>query len=407
MMEDQYSRYRSMSQQANPYNDLPEQPAAQTPQRAAIGNVIGSAAGAMRAPTQYTAGLGSRGTAPAPYMQQRYDPQTQGYMSSAMMNRPQGRIGGMSRSAFGAANAAKRAGLAGIASGQMGQKQQFDPAPNGGEYGFSQADGSAGQFQRKFNPSANQQPGTLGPPRQQQQPAPLGYEWYSPPMPTAPPGYVIPQVMPQPRLRNIATGQDMDPFGKDGPLGQGPMNLGGQMLPPQAQAGQTPAAQGGLGAFGGKLEGFDMNKMNSGHNSPKYQFGRVMSQFDPKGGITQDMLNALNALGLGQVSGRIGGDKLSIGGNIDPRFQGVTEFDVIRDLENGGGWQWGGLNGSAQDGGGGMQAVGGMEGMLGSLLGQHGGSGMNVPAMGGNDYSNQIMQYLMKQLAINKTLGGQ
>ena len=187
------------------------------------------------------------------------------------------------------------------------------------------------------------------------------------------------------------------------------MNPGGQLLPPQSQAPMTPAAQGGLGAFGGKLEGFDMNKMNSGHDSPKYQFGRVMSQFDPKGGITQDMLNALNALGLGTVSGNIGGDKIQLGGNIDPRFNGETGFDLIRDLENGGGWQWGGLNGSARGGGGNpMQAIGGGMGMLGSILGQHGGGGMNVPAMGGgNDYSNQIMQYLMKQLAINKTLGGQ
>jgi hypothetical protein len=71
-----------------------------------------------------------------------------------------------------------------------------------------------------------------------------------------------------------------------------------------------------------------------------------MSQFDPKGGITQDLLDALNALGLGNVTGGIGGDKISIG-NADPRFEGVTEFDIIRDLENGGGWQWGGLNGKA------------------------------------------------------------
>ena len=116
---------------------------------------------------------------------------------------------------------------------------------------------------------------------------------------------------------------------------------------------QTPAAQQGLGAFGGKLEGFDWNKMNSGHDSPKYQFGRVFSQFDPKGGVTQGMLDQLNALGLGTVTGKIGGDKLSIGGSVDPRFQGMTEFDVIRDLENGGGWQWGGIGG-----GGGASAVG-------------------------------------------------
>lgn len=107
----------------------------------------------------------------------------------------------------------------------------------------------------------------------------------------------------------------------------------------------APSPQG-LGNFAGKLEGFDQGKLGSGHDSPKYQFGRAMSQFDPKGGISQELLDALNALGLGNVTGGIGGDKISIG-NADPRFEGVTEFDIIRDLENGGGWQWGGLNGKA------------------------------------------------------------
>lgn len=143
--------------------------------------------------------------------------------------------------------------------------------------------------------------------------------------------------------------RQQNPWSFQGP-GFEPGGVAGPQLPPQAQAPVTPAAQGGLGAFGNKLEGFDFNKMNSGHNSPKYQFGRVMSQFDPKGGITQGMLDQLNALGLGQISGKIGGDKISIGGQVDPRFEGVTEFDLIRDLENGGGWQWGGLNGKAQDG---------------------------------------------------------
>lgn len=133
---------------------------------------------------------------------------------------------------------------------------------------------------------------------------------------------------------------------------------------------QTPAAQAGLGNFANKLEGFDRGKLDSGHDSPKYQFGRTMSQFDPKGGITQEMLDALNALGLGTVSGKVGGDKIAIGGNVDPRFEGVTEFDIIRDLENGGGWQWGGLNGKAAGGGGSARKVagGGMRSLSGTPM---------------------------------------
>jgi hypothetical protein len=152
--------------------------------------------------------------------------------------------------------------------------------------------------------------------------------------------------------------------------------------PPMAQDGPAPKP-GGLGQYAGKLEGFDSGKLKSEHNSPKYAFGRTMSQFDPKGGITQEMLDALNALGMGTVSGKVGGDKISIGGNVDPRFEGVTEFDIIRDLENGGGWQWGGLNGKAaaeagptpqgQGGGRGLAALlaGGSPGLGGGPAGAH------------------------------------
>lgn len=97
-----------------------------------------------------------------------------------------------------------------------------------------------------------------------------------------------------------------------------------------------------LGQWANMLEGFDLGKLQSGHDSPKYQFGRVMSQFDPTKGITQELLDALNKLGLGTVSGS--GDKLRIGGNVDPRFEGITEFDIARDLGKGG-WQWQGIGG--------------------------------------------------------------
>jgi hypothetical protein len=159
---------------------------------------------------------------------------------------------------------------------------------------------------------------------------------------------------------------------------------GGQEMPPLQQDGPAPSPApkpGGLGQFAGKLEGFDSGKLNSEHNSPKYAFGRTMSQFDPKGGITQEMLDALNGLGMGTVSGKLGGDKISIGGNVDPRFEGVTEFDIIRDLENGGGWQWGGLNGPAAAAEAAQGAQGGGNGLTallanGALQDSMGGSNM-------------------------------
>lgn len=165
---------------------------------------------------------------------------------------------------------------------------------------------------------------------------------------------------------------------------------------------QTPAAQAGLGAWGNKLEGFDFNKMNSGHDSPKYQFGRVMSQFDPKGGITQGMLDQLNALGLGTVTGKIGGDKISIGGNIDPRFEGVTEFDIIRDLEGGGGWQWGALN-DTRGGGGTARKIGGSGGLMGGAIGAAlGGGPAYAPGhAGGAPYAaSSWLQQLLSSLGV-------
>lgn len=114
---------------------------------------------------------------------------------------------------------------------------------------------------------------------------------------------------------------------------------------------QTPTSGGTLGTtlgqYANRLEGFDTGKLNSEHNSPKYQFGRVFSKYDPTGGISQAMLDELNGLGLGTVSGKVGGDVLSLGGNVDPRFDGLTQFDVVRDLGQGG-WQWGGIGGQRQ-----------------------------------------------------------
>lgn len=192
-------------------------------------------------------------------------------------------------------------------------------------------------------------------------------------------------------------------------LGTGVESQAPPVLPPEASpvAAQAtgmaaPAQKPGLGQYASKLEGFGgmlddgRSKLEHG-DSPKYQFARVMSNFDPKGGLSQGMLDQLNALGLGTVSGQIGGDKISIGGQMDPRWNGVTEFDVIRDLENGGGWQWGDISadqgGPQQAQGRGMGGVGMAQSGLNSLLtgdalagiqqaiGQYAGQGDNLKAL--------------------------
>jgi hypothetical protein len=96
--------------------------------------------------------------------------------------------------------------------------------------------------------------------------------------------------------------------------------------------------------------GIDKGKYDSGHNSPKYQVLRELSKYDPSQGVTPDVLAALNGLGLGTFSGDR--DKIRVGGNIDPRFNGHTEFDLIRGFNDPNNpskkWGFGGTEGPGQ-----------------------------------------------------------
>jgi len=103
-------------------------------------------------------------------------------------------------------------------------------------------------------------------------------------------------------------------------------------------------------AYAGQLEGFDSGKLGDlTHTSPKYVFARIAQQYnvaDPA--QRQAMLAALRADPSGYfrnatLSGSKG-DVLEIGGTLDPRFGGVSRFDIIRAAGEGGkGWQWGGI----------------------------------------------------------------
>jgi hypothetical protein len=102
-----------------------------------------------------------------------------------------------------------------------------------------------------------------------------------------------------------------------------------------APAAQAPAAPKPL--YG--LEGFDgvmadgRRKLDAG-DSPKYQVGRTLQGFDPAQGLTPEVIAALNTLGIGTFSGER--DKLSVTSD-DPRWNGVTKFDVGRDFSKGDG----------------------------------------------------------------------
>lgn len=102
-----------------------------------------------------------------------------------------------------------------------------------------------------------------------------------------------------------------------------------------AAAPSVPPSGGGY-----RMEGFDATKLgNLEHDTPKYQIARVLQGFDPRDGITDDVLAALNRLGIGTFV-RTSGDKVRVE-NADPRFQGVTEIDLVRGLKGpGGGQAW-------------------------------------------------------------------
>jgi hypothetical protein len=122
----------------------------------------------------------------------------------------------------------------------------------------------------------------------------------------------------------------------------------------------APAAPAAAGGQTYKMEGFDAGKMaDLTHDSPKYQIARAIQGFDPRQGVTPEVLAKLNTLGIGQFSGS--GDKVTIA-NGDPRFEGVNAIDLVRgfkDPNSDGGWQFGAENTNApqQAGGGTPRAM--------------------------------------------------
>jgi hypothetical protein len=178
----------------------------------------------------------------------------------------------------------------------------------------------------------------------------------------------------------------------NGPGGQAPpqersrVNTPGLLAPGGTTAGPNqPAppllAPGGTTAVSTEPEnknygvgaGFDQTKFNNpAHISPKYQIGRTLSQFDPNQGITPEVLTALNALGLGTFSGAR--DKLQIGGNVDPRFDGFTDLDLIVGFNDPNNlnkqWNYQASNPNAPQAGGGMMSGMAMPSMMGGLASQ-------------------------------------
>ena len=185
----------------------------------------------------------------------------------------------------------------------------------------------------------------------------------------------------------IGGAPDMQPMGGGLAAGPGTAAEPTPAIGPSLGGGEKKS---GYGKFG--LEGYDAEKMARGHKSPKYMMGEVMSRYDPTGGITPEMMQELNGLGIGSFE-RLSGDKLRVGGNADPRFEGVTDIDLIRNFTGEGdkAWQFGA---EAPGGGGGGQAQGGgVPSMLGGPSGIGGGS---IDSALSGDPMQRITQALSK-----------
>lgn len=116
---------------------------------------------------------------------------------------------------------------------------------------------------------------------------------------------------------------------------------------PAPTGGAAPSTgAGGLGQYADALGGFDPEKFDGVDESPKYLVGRVLSKYPPTPEGLRQALPELQAMseqyGLGNITiTGSKGDKLSFGGATNPKFQGITEFDVIKAAGLGGqGWQW-------------------------------------------------------------------
>jgi hypothetical protein len=110
---------------------------------------------------------------------------------------------------------------------------------------------------------------------------------------------------------------------------------GGLQLQSSASA-ATPGRQSDPSWFTG---GWNQQKLDSGHDSPKYRVRRALEAagFDPRQGITPEVEAALDGLGYGDGD-VTGGDTYRFNSQ-DPEFNGMYEFDLVRGLDSGNG-QW-------------------------------------------------------------------
>jgi len=102
----------------------------------------------------------------------------------------------------------------------------------------------------------------------------------------------------------------------------------------QSAAGSSGMATGDVpvGKYAGKSTSWDAGKLaDLTHRTPKYNFARIASNFDTTDPSQREqMLAMLRADPSGYFkNATLSGDKLVIGGTLDPAFEGISTFDVF------------------------------------------------------------------------------
>ena len=125
------------------------------------------------------------------------------------------------------------------------------------------------------------------------------------------------------------------PKPKSGNTGVTGLGLDPTLPLPEINASQTPEASApSAPAATYAMRGFDAGKLarDPSEQSEKYKIGNVFKKYDPKGGVTPELLAELNALGIAGFSG--GGDKLTVENTKnDPRFGRGGTSDVVYGLK--------------------------------------------------------------------------
>lgn len=185
----------------------------------------------------------------------------------------------------------------------------------------------------------------------------------------------------------------------DGPLKQ----MIGAMGPVSSMAAPLPASD-----YSRLSGGYNREKLNNAdHQTAKYQMGRALAGFDPRQGLTPEVLAALNSLGFGNFSGS--GQKLNLSGLTDKgKAAGLrgdyNNADFIEGFAGGNGkWQYADPFTEAQEAKGapmgmGVGGIGSAMGGLASVLQGNPMAGIQA-ALGQYGEQSSNLQALLDQLA--------